>query len=349
MKHFTPHFVALFFFFLTAPVGAEEIVLNFVGDIMLASSATPLLARTGYDHPFTGTAHELTRGDITIGNLEAPISRGGNEFTAKKFRFRTSPQAAPALKRAGFSVLTLANNHMMDFGAVALHDTVSHLKQAGIVSTGAGKTLTEARRPAVIGVKGKSIAFLAYSLTQPIEFFAGPKRAGTAPGYRPYVEEDVRKAKSAADYVVVSFHWGAERAELPKQYQRDAAYCAIDAGADLVIGHHPHVLQGIESYRGRPILYSLGNFAFGSRSPHADRSMIARVRLNGRESDVEIIPLNVLYADVRYRPVVLEGKRGEAVIAHLNRISRQLGTVIAAEGGRYRLVSPDLKRQMAAR
>lgn len=349
MKHFTMHFVALLFFFQAAPVGAEEIILNFVGDIMLAGSATPLLARTGYDHPFTGTVHELTRGDINIGNLEAPISRGGNEFTAKKFRFRTLPEAAPALKRAGFSVLTLANNHMMDFGAVALNDTISHLEHVGIASTGAGKTLAEARRPAIIRAKGKSVAFLAYSLTLPAEFFAGHKRAGTAPGYRLYVEEDVKRAKSAADYVVVSFHWGAERAELPKQYQRDAAYRAIDAGADLVIGHHPHVLQGIESYRGRPILYSLGNFAFGSRSPHADRSMIARVRFNGDTSDVEIIPLNVLYTDVRYRPVVLEGKKGAAVITHLNRISRQLGSVVAAEGGQYRLTSPDLKRQLATR
>lgn len=349
MRHVTTRCIALFFFFLTAPAGAEEIVLNLVGDIMLAGSATPLLIRTGYDYPFTGTAHELARGDITIGNLEAPISRGGEEFTAKEFRFRTSPEAAPALKRAGFSVLTLANNHMMDFGSTALHDTISHLRREGIATTGAGKTLADARRPAIIRVKGKSIAFLAYSLTQPVEFFAGNERAGTAPGYRPYVEEDVRKAKSAADYVVVSFHWGAERAELPKQYQRDAAYRAIDAGADLVIGHHPHVLQGIETYQGKTILYSLGNFAFGSRSPHADRSMIARVRFDGETSAVEIIPLNVLYRDVRYRPVVLEGKKGEAVIGHLNRISRQLGTVIAAEGGRYRLASSNRKRQLAAR
>ena len=319
------------------PGYAQEIVINFVGDIMLAGSATGTLERWGYDYPFAGTVHELKSGDLAVGNLEAPIARGGTEFANKQFRFKASPAAASALKRAGFSILTLANNHLMDFGAAGLTETLDNLGRHGILYAGAGQTLAEARQPAVVEVKGKRVAFLAYSLTLPAEFYATANRAGTAPGYGRYYAHDIRQARTVADYVIVSFHWGAERAAMPKAYQVEAAHRAIDAGADLVIGHHPHVLQGIETYRGKVIFYSLGNFAFGSRSPHADRSIIARVRLDGGSTGVEIVPLNVLYRDVRYRPAVLTGTEGATVIAHLNRISKPFGTLIRGRDGQYAL------------
>jgi poly-gamma-glutamate capsule biosynthesis protein CapA/YwtB (metallophosphatase superfamily) len=315
--------------------GAEKIVLTAVGDIMLAGSGVATFAKRGYEYPFAATERELRRADITVGNLEAPLSRKGTEFTGKKFRFKASPKAAAALRAAGFSVVTLANNHIMDFGSVGLQETMENLASEKISFTGAGENLAAARRPALVERKGMKIAFLAYSLTQPLEFFAAESRAGTAPGYSRLFREDIRQAKLIADYVVVSFHWGAELATFPKSYQVDAGRRAIDAGADLVIGHHPHVLQGVERYRRGLILYSLGNFAFGSTSRHADTSIIARITLDGAVKEVELLPLNVLNSHVRFKPEILKGTRGRAVISRLNELSRSWNTEIVADGERY--------------
>ena len=336
--------------FLAAPAfGADGIVITCVGDIMLAGSASSTLARTGYDHPFAKTARELHRGDIAVGNLEAPLTERGSEYRDKTYRFRANPIAAAALKRAGFSVLTLANNHMMDYGDEGLRDTLATLSRHGIAHAGAGLSLADARRATVVVARGTRVAFLAYSLTFPAEFYAGPNRPGTAPGYAPHVREDIRRAKAESDYVVVSFHWGAERAEFPKQYQMETARLAIDAGADAVIGHHPHVLQGIEFYRGKPILYSLGNFAFGSRSTAADRSVMARLTLADDGCAVELIPLNVLYGETRFQPAILTGKKGMEVMERLNRLSEPFGTVISGSGGRFTARVSGNDQRIAAR
>lgn len=317
------------------PAKAEEIVINAVGDIMLAGSGGATLQRLGCDYAFAATSPELHKGDIAVGNLEAPLARGGTEFTFKKFRFRADPQCASSLKRAGFSVLTLANNHMMDYGDAALLETLQHLGSNNILSTGAGHNLSAARHKTVFQVKGARIAFLAYSMTLPVEFFAATDHAGTAPGYPLYYKEDIAQAKATADYVIVSFHWGLEGSATPHQFQTAAAHAAIDAGADVVLGHHPHVLQGIERYKTGIIFYSLGNFAFGSISPSAGRSVIARITLDGGVKAVELVPLNVLNNEVRFQPKPLRGKRGKAVIEHLNQISRDMGTIIVGSGGRY--------------
>jgi poly-gamma-glutamate capsule biosynthesis protein CapA/YwtB (metallophosphatase superfamily) len=314
---------------------AEELVITAVGDVMLAGSGTPTYNREGYDYPFVKLAPELAKGDLLVGNLEAPIARCGAEFTTKQFRFKTDPRAAAAFKRVGFKVMTLANNHMLDYGAEGLRETLGYLDQQRIGHSGAGENLAAARKEAVVTVKGKTVAVLAYSFTFPEEFYAGSERPGTAPGQPGYYREDIVRAKANYDFVVVSFHWGAEKATEPKPYQLAAAHLAIDAGADLVIGHHPHVLQGIELYKGRAIFYSLGNFVFGSISPTSDRSVIARVTLVGDQQQIELVPLNILNSEIRYQPVVLAGASGEAVIDSLNELCRPLGTSIVWEGGSY--------------
>ena len=141
--------------------------------------------------------------------------------------------------------------------------------------------------------------------------------------------------------MVVSFHWGAGGSGLPKPYQVTAARQAIDAGASVVIGHHPHVLQGIERYKDGVILYSLGNFAFASDSRTADRSIIARITLDSGVREVEVIPINVLNREVRYQPRVLTGKRGDEVVARLNRLSRGMDTTVAQVAGRFLVNGPD--------
>lgn len=320
---------------LPSPSLAEKITIAAVGDIMLGGRGTALLARHGSDYPFSATSPVLRGADLSIGNLEAPLTGRGTEFSTKRFRFRADPQTAPALKRAGLSAVTLANNHILDFGPQGLEDTLSHLTAANIAYAGAGTNLDNARRPAIITVKGKRIGLLAYSLTLPNEFFATAGRAGTAPGYLRYVRDDIVRLRGATDYIVVSFHWGGELLATPRPYQVRMARAAIDAGADLILGHHPHVLQGIERYRNGAILYSLGNFAFATGSSRSDRSVIAVVTLDQGVTELELIPLNVLNSEVRLQPALLEGKRGEKVIDHLNRISAGMGTTIVRNGSRY--------------
>jgi poly-gamma-glutamate synthesis protein (capsule biosynthesis protein) len=333
--------------FISAAANAAAVTVNAVGDIMLAGSSVRTMHKLGYDYPFAATAKTLRQGDIVIGNLEAPVAAAGDEFTAKKFRFKLDPKAAPALKNAGFTHLSLANNHILDFGEEGLRQTVRILGMQGLDFSGAGADLAAARKAIITEVKGVKIAILSYSLVYPEEFFAGTDRAGTAPGYAPLFTADITAAKKAADYVIVSFHWGGEGLDKPKPYQKSAGHRAIDAGADIVIGHHPHVLQGIEYYRSGVIFYSLGNFAFGSMSRSADRSIIARITLEDGIKEVEIIPLNVLNSDVRFQPRILTGPRSAAVASNLNRLSKEMGSVISATDGRY-LVDRDT-REIASR
>ena len=317
------------------PLHADEIVINAAGDIMLAGRWVPLLRQKGYDHPFKSVKKVLATGSINFANLESPISAGGREYSEKKFRFRAEPAVAKALRNAGFNLVTLANNHSMDFGAEALAETLQHLSDNGIASIGAGENLSEARKMALYSIKGKKIAFLAFSLTQPAEFFARQDRPGTAPGYEKLVTADVAGARGQADYVIVSFHWGKESSETVQQYQRTAAHRAIEAGADVIIGHHPHVLQGVERYRNGIIFYSLGNFAFASNNTTADVSAMIRLRFAENRREAEILPLDVLNRRVHFQPQLLTGAKGAAVIEKLNRLSEAFDTRIQSKEGRY--------------
>lgn len=331
----TPIICALILLFSVSILHAEEIVINAVGDIMLAGKWAPAIRSKGYGYPFDAVRAELALGDINLANLESPIAACGTECTTKKFRFRAEPAVAAAVRNAGFNLVTLANNHTMDYGSDALAETLLHLRKADITWIGAGENLDEARKMALYTVKGKRIAFLGYSLTQPIEFFAGSSRPGTAPGYEKMVAADVASARKQADYVIVSFHWGKEASGVVQAYQQNAAHKAIDAGADVIIGHHPHVLQGIERYKKGIIFYSLGNFAFASKSTTADVSAMVRLRLSENRRSAEILPLDVLHRRVGFQPHLLTGERGEQVIEQLLRLSQPFKTGVAHDATGY--------------
>jgi len=337
MKRISALITTIAILIFTVPLYArgQEIVIGAVGDIMLAGKWAPLLKKKGYDHPFGGVAAVLAASDINLANLESPIASAGKEYTDKKFRFRAEPEVARAVRKAGFNVVTLANNHSMDFGPEALTETMANLEAAGIAWIGAGENLAEAHRVAFFTVRGKKIAFLGYSLTQPVEFFAARQRPGTAPGYQELVIPDIARARKEADYVIVSFHWGKEGSDTPLPIQRSLAHKAIDAGADVIIGHHPHVLQGIERYEKGIIFYSLGNFAFASKSATADQSVIVRLRLGDERRVAEIVPLDVLNRRVGFQPRPLSGKRAESVIERLNSLSKALKTEIKFQNNSY--------------
>ena len=239
---------------------AEPVRLVFAGDIMLDDGPGRVVA-AGRD-PFEHFAGVLAEADFRIGNLETPVAATGKALENKIAVFRASPAVVSVLK-PHFDALSVANNHSGDYGKAAFVETLAHVARAGIRYFGGGRNLAEAHAPLWIDRKGLRIAVLGYNEFKPRSFEAGPGSPGVAWSEDDQVIDDIRAARRAgADLVIPFMHWGWERETEPCERQRVLARRMIDAGADLVIGGHPHVTQGAEYYRGRPIVYSLGNFVF---------------------------------------------------------------------------------------
>ena len=318
-----------------APVASAPLRVIAVGDIMLDGTARPVLAQNGYDHAFAGVKQLFGDAPVVFGNLEGPLTVRGNPEQDKTYVFRSPPdKVSQALVGAGFNVVSLANNHTLDYGADGLAQTIETLDAAGIAHAGAGADLTAARRPAIIETGGKRVAILAYSLTLPETFYAAAGKPGTAFGHEGHVRADVQAASEQADIVLVSFHWGQEGKTELREYQVRLGRLAIDAGAAAVIGHHPHILQGIEHYRDGVILYSLGNFTFGSYSQRAQASAVAELVFDGdRVRELRMHPINVNNFEVEFQPRPLAPAAAERVVTELRELSSARQTLLANEAG----------------
>jgi hypothetical protein len=253
-----------------------------VGDVNLGDRPGTAIATYGERYPWLSVAPVLRAADIAIANLECSVSTRGYPVPGKQYTFRGKPSSLRAMARyAGIDVVTLANNHTLDYGRLAFADTLSYAHEYGMKTIGGGRNLDVARRPALFRLGGIRVALLGYSDVRPPGFDAGPTSSGTAPAFPSYISNDVRRAKNrGADVVVVYFHWGTERAFSPNSRQRSLAAIAFDAGATIVLGAHPHVLQPIEEPRQRRLVaWSLGNFVFGANSPGTERTGILRLRM----------------------------------------------------------------------
>ena len=261
-----------------------------VGDIMLGRTIGELIESEGPQAPFIDTAPTLSSADITVGNLECPISERGTA-EEKTYAFRAPLESGESLAFAGFDVLSLANNHSLDYGPLALEDTLNILADQKISSVGAGINAAQAYGPVIIEVNGLRIAFLAYADIPPNDYDypaweASPDKAGIAWAHPERVRQGVATALKQADIVVVLLHNGYEIVQQVSGHQQEIARLAIDSGASLVIGHHPHVLQRIETYKEGLIAYSMGNFVFDNFLFPPNYSAILKVELseNGVES-----------------------------------------------------------------
>jgi poly-gamma-glutamate capsule biosynthesis protein CapA/YwtB (metallophosphatase superfamily) len=252
----------------TALAPEATIHLAAVGDIMLDRGPGIVLQQGNLAYPFAKVAELLQTTDITVGNVESALGNVGTP-EIKSYPFRAPPEAAQALALAGFDVVSLANNHGMDYGPEALLQAIDLLQAEGIAPIGAGANFDAAYAPYLTQVNGLSLAFLGY-VNVPVEYrgfdtavwTATQNSPGLAWGEPEQIAADVTAVRPAADLVIVVLHSGYEYVEAPSPPQMAAAHAAIDAGADLVIGHHAHILQGIEFYNGGVIVYGLGNFAF---------------------------------------------------------------------------------------
>lgn len=263
---------------LSMPVWAEPVRLVFVGDVMLDDGPGKLIAAGG--DPLAPFAALLADADYRIGNIECPLATVGQPSPSKIFNFRADPRAVRVLK-GRFDAMSVANNHSGDYGKAAFLETMAVLDGAGIRHFGGGRNLIEAHAPLWIEKKGLRIAVLAYNEFKPRAFEAGANHPGIAWSEDSQVVADIRAARAAgADVVIPFMHWGWEREPDPTARQRQLARTMIDAGADIVIGGHPHVTQGAEIYRGKSIIYSLGNFVFdGFELPAAKVGWLLRLEV----------------------------------------------------------------------
>jgi poly-gamma-glutamate capsule biosynthesis protein CapA/YwtB (metallophosphatase superfamily) len=317
------------------PEAARPLKVIAVGDMMLDGTARPVLQENGYDYPFAEVRRYFTGAQIVFGNLEGPLTTRGTPEQDKTYVFRSPPdKVGQALRNAGFTVVSLANNHTLDYGADGLAQTIEALDAVGIAHIGAGENLQAARRPAIFNVAGARVALLAYSLTLPEHFYAEVNKPGTAFGHEAHVRADVTAARAQADIVLVSFHWGQEGKTTLREYQTRLGHVAIDAGAAAVFGHHPHILQGIERYKDGVILYSLGNFTFGSYSKQAQVSAVAELSFDGqRVATLRLYPINVNNFEVEFQPKPLTGASAVRVIEELRVLSAALNTEIVNDSG----------------
>lgn len=237
---------------------AAPVNLVFAGDIVLDDSAGELIRQGG--DPFADFANVFKSADIRLGNLECVVATTGTAGD-KNYTFRAQPSVLPVLKRH-FDALALANNHSGDYGREAFAEMLGLLKQSQLGQFGGGHNLSEAHTPLIIERKGLRIALLGYSEFMPRSFEADYNAPGVAWSEDEQVVADIKKARSFynADLVIPVMHWGWENEPTSTRRQRQLAHLMIDAGADTVIGGHPHVTQEIEHYQGKPIIYSVGNF-----------------------------------------------------------------------------------------
>ncbi len=244
-----------------------EPVLSFAGDMLFTENTLSRYHQQGISSMFSEELlSAMTDADLFMVNEEFPFSTRGEAAEDKQFTFRVDPSYVRIFQEIGVDVATVANNHALDFGVNAFTDSLDTLDQAGIARVGGGRTLSEAKAPVICTVGDSTVGILGASRVIPVSSWAaGNARPGmfTAYDQAPLLNE-ISDLSSQCDYTVVYLHWGIEKDEYPQEYQRKLAYACIDAGADLVVGSHPHVLQGFETYKGKLIAYSLGNFLFSN-------------------------------------------------------------------------------------
>ncbi len=245
----------------TATPDTRPVTIAITGDVMLARSVNQRILQTSDRFPFNDVADALSSFDLTVGNLECVVSRLGSP-QPKQYTFEADPQGFSRLASAGYSIMSVANNHSGDFGKTAFMDMLDHLPQHGITPLGGGANLTAAHQPVIRTIRTTTLGFLAYCQIEPYSFAA----TDTSPGHAwldpARMTADIRATRPLVDFLIVFTHWGIEYHPLESSEQEAMARIAIDAGADFVVGAHPHVIQPSSSYRGKPIVYSLGNFVF---------------------------------------------------------------------------------------
>lgn len=305
-----------------------------VGDIMLGRGVGYWIEKKGsYEMAFEKVKSNLNVGDVVFGNLENPLTSSTKGLDKnRKIVLKAKPEAMTALKSAGFNLVSLSNNHILDYYEKGLFDTMELLDQNGIVHAGGGRNLDEARKLAVIEKNGLKIGLLAYTDMAEItfagdpyiSFAAGPEKSGVVPRKYETIKEDILKARDQVDLLAVSLHWGVEESFNITPEQVEFAHKLIDDGADLILGHHPHQFQGIEIYNGKPILYSMGNIIFDQNERENMESFIVDMKYKGTElTALTATPVRILE---KSHVEIQTGNAASEILKRQASLSGKLGT-----------------------
>ncbi|MBO8155885.1 MAG: CapA family protein [Bacillaceae bacterium] len=306
---------------ITQPKGTE-ISIVFAGDTMFDWSVKKAVRKFGPDYPFQYVKDEVKKADLAILNLETAVTAREEKDTIQLYNFKSDPISLEGVKKAGFDLVSLANNHTLDYKEAGLLDTLKYLDKYQLGYFGAGKNKEEAYQAKTIHLKGKKIKFLGFSRFLPaVSWYEYKDQAKPviASGYQQgRVIQTIRDESKEADFLFVYMHWGVERNNYPEQWQRNYARRMIDAGADAIIGAHPHVLQGFEYYKGKPIAYSLGNFLFPDYvSGRTAQTGLLKVVLDQGKLSMKFSPYVI--RDNQIHPLTVKEK--EEVLHYLEDIS----------------------------
>ncbi len=317
------YFIVLIIFFILPGCGLntvkktkhpapEPFDIAITGDIMAARRLAPVAEKEGFDYLFEKVKSELLSCSLVFGNLETTLIEeeklpGIKKNGDKSYYFYSSPKTAGALKNAGFTLVSLGNNHSVDYGQKGVISTLNALYKCGVDYCGLRKgELSRPNDPVIKTVNNTKVGFLCYSNVSHEKFAAGPEKFGTIPGIKSVIGWDIKEAKKKADLVVVYMHWGKEGKEVQKSRYKLGRFI-IDEGADIVVGSHTHVFQDVEIYKGKYIFYGLGNFVFDMRAEKYRKSAILKIKIDNKKIQrVKLVPVRL----ENYRPRVIRD-RGE--------------------------------------
>lgn len=328
--------------------GTQGITLAFGGDLMLGRWVNVMILERGPLYPWGDVLPLIRDADLSLANLECVIAEGGEPFTPPRvFYFRAHPKAMEALTLAGIDYVTLSNNHALDFQAPGLLETIRHLDEHGIAHAGAGGSLEEASRFAMLEANGLKVGVVAFA-----DHFQEYAATESTPGinfmpitleerYFRRVREGIEAARAAgADLVVFSIHWGPNMRHAPTQEFVDFAHTVIDVGADIFHGHSAHIFQGIEIYKGKPILYDTGDLIddyYVYEEHKNDQQLLFLVTATSDEVErIELIPLLISMCQVNRA----KGPAFDEIFERIRKLSEAMGTEIRREDDRLVIEIP---------
>ena len=283
---------------------------------------------------FKSIAPTFEKSDFGFVNLESPLTTGGDAQGWKDVVIKGNPDLAPAMAKSGINVVTMANNHAGDMGDSGLLDSIRYCDQNGIAVVGVGKDLKQARAGTVLKTDdGAKVAFLGFSDVLPVGYPATSTSPGTSPGRADLgaVKAAIKAAKKKADYVIVGWHWNFEYKRAPSYLEENEGKAAIDAGADIVFAHHPHLLDGVEAYHGGLIFYSLGNLVFSGFSGETAETVLVRAKVSEDGIDAQLVPVVGGGSGV---PSLATGSQGDSILQRFKGFSAALDTTVKVSDGK---------------
>ena len=273
------------------------------------------------ESPFRYVSNVTGTSDILLVNFENPATTSGIAYKGD-VPLKCSPNYVPLVKGANITVCALANNHMFDYGEIGLNDTINVLDSEGIFHIGAGSNINDASKPVVINSSGRTITILNYmdssnfaEYGQDVMPMAGENNSGYCAYSESLMRQQISEARNnGSDFVIVFFHYGNEYSRSPNEAQVNMSHASIDAGADIVLGAHAHVTQGIEMYKDKPIFYNLGNFIFDQSNPNTHRAYMVNIELVNNTAEVTVYPVNI----INYLPHFMSPSEGTNLLNELN-------------------------------